>query len=622
MNQQANLYSKESIKARMLNNAALLWGIKNPQALDPFVKLLIDAFSTEIFKVGNEVSNIKTRILEKLARLLTPTPYTLPQPAHAIANACSVEPISLLKKNTEFFNKKQLASASKELPDAQVQLAFTPIDTVKLFNAKMTAIVTGNWIFSIDKELNKFPVQKSKTGPLPYGSMWIAIEFTDDAIAKLEELPLCFLSSDYEHLEWIYSLLPFAQIQVGEHKLSITAGLKYETLEQKEGFEEIFNEYSTEKKIQDNIKNIYKQYFITLSNFPKNLIDYTSTFPEVLRAHFDTAITNNHFTEKYIWLELKFPPQYSFEVLENFKVNINCFPIINRKWKQNECKFDIAGNNIPLTTTLGEHFLLVDEVMDGAGRKFTEIPYSHAASLNKGLYTIRVGGMERFDERNAIDLIDHVLELTRDEVASYSTLGRDNVVTALQVMVTQMKYLERKSRLASGFIKQVPTYVIVEPYEQKEYMYSSYWVTHCTLANNLRSGTILHDARNTALQSGNITLLTKTVGGEQQQTGMDAIQAYRYALTTRDRIVTIEDIKNFCKLELRSLLKDIEIKKGTAISEKPKEGFIRTIDIIITAHDYTTFTESYWQSRGKALIQQIEARSVDGISYRIFFKQE
>jgi hypothetical protein len=376
------------------------------------------------------------------------------------------------------------------------------------------------------------------------------------------------------------------------------------------------------KKIQDNIKNIYKQYFITLSNFPANLHEYTTAFPEVLRTSFDTTSTNNYFDKKYLWLEIKFPPQYTFEVLENFKVSINSFPVINRKWKQNECKFDIAGNNIPLTATLGEHFLLVDEVMDGMGRKYNEIPYSHLASLHKGLYSIRMGGMERFDERNAVDLIDYVLELTRDEIAAYSTLDRDNVVTALQEMVTQMKYLERKSKLANGFIRQVPTYIIVEPYEQKEYMYASYWVTHCTLANNLRSGTILHDARNTALQNGNISLLTKTSGGEEQQTGMDAIQAYRYALTSRDRIVTIEDIKNFCKVELRNLLKDIQVKKGTAISERPKEGFIRTIDIIITTYDYTAFPESYWQSRGKALIQQIEARSVDGISYRIFFKNE
>jgi hypothetical protein len=34
------------------------------------------------------------------------------------------------------------------------------------------------------------------------------------------------------------------------------------------------------------------------------------------------------------------------------------------------------GNNIPLVTDEGEHFLYVDEVQDGDGRKYTEIPFT------------------------------------------------------------------------------------------------------------------------------------------------------------------------------------------------------------------------------------------------------
>jgi len=48
-------YAKEAIKSRILKNATTLWGVSNPHALDPFVTLLIDAFSTEIFKVNNDI---------------------------------------------------------------------------------------------------------------------------------------------------------------------------------------------------------------------------------------------------------------------------------------------------------------------------------------------------------------------------------------------------------------------------------------------------------------------------------------------------------------------------------------------------------------------------------------
>lgn len=62
MHLDQNIYSKETIKARMLQNATKLWGVKSIQSLDPFVKLLIDAFSTEVFKANNEIQNVNRKI--------------------------------------------------------------------------------------------------------------------------------------------------------------------------------------------------------------------------------------------------------------------------------------------------------------------------------------------------------------------------------------------------------------------------------------------------------------------------------------------------------------------------------------------------------------------------------
>jgi len=87
MKKIVNNHAKEVIKARILHQATKLWGVHNPNALDPLVSLLIDAFSTEIFKVNNDIENIKVNILEKIARVLTPSIYTYPRPAHAIARS-------------------------------------------------------------------------------------------------------------------------------------------------------------------------------------------------------------------------------------------------------------------------------------------------------------------------------------------------------------------------------------------------------------------------------------------------------------------------------------------------------------------------------------------------------
>ena len=102
MNNFSQNYSKEAIQARLLQNATKLWGVKNIQSLDPFVKLLIDAFSTEVFKANNEIHSSNGRVLEKLARMLTPSRYAHPTPAHAVAFSRPDQDREVLMSHTEF----------------------------------------------------------------------------------------------------------------------------------------------------------------------------------------------------------------------------------------------------------------------------------------------------------------------------------------------------------------------------------------------------------------------------------------------------------------------------------------------------------------------------------------
>ena len=68
----ANLFTKESIKARMFKQAATLYDIRNIDGIDPLIRLLIEALSGEIFKLSGDVHAIESRLLEKVASALTP----------------------------------------------------------------------------------------------------------------------------------------------------------------------------------------------------------------------------------------------------------------------------------------------------------------------------------------------------------------------------------------------------------------------------------------------------------------------------------------------------------------------------------------------------------------------
>ncbi|MEC3876239.1 type VI secretion system baseplate subunit TssF [Chryseobacterium salviniae] len=613
MNLDQNIYSKESVKARMLQNATKVWGLKSPQSLDPFVKLLIDAFSTEIFKANNEIQTVNARILEKLAKLLTPSIYTHPVPAHAIAFTQPYESSEILLEHTEFFFRKHMTSTIKSESDKQINIPFTPVGNVRINKVQTAVMFVGNTCYSIDERLNKIPIARFQGKPEDYRKVTIGIDVSQYSQETFPKYLSIYCSNPaFEHLDFTYKLLPYITVTSNGNPLFIREGLTYYKNTEAEGYEQIFHEQSIRNKIIEDVKSIYHHKFIEVSGISNSLFTEPGQLPENLRyVDYKEEITKHIQDKPYLWLTFEFPPQFSAEILDNFSFVLNAFPIYNRGWKKTEYSLDIMGNNIPLVTDEGEHFLYVDEVQDGDGRRYTEIPFTPNDNLKKGLYTVRKGGMERFTNRNAVDMIANVLELTRDEIAAFSLLNRDNVKGLLSEMSDKMKSMIQKVNNAKRSIKQELNYVIMEPVEKTDHTYASFWITHCTLANHMRPGTELSNQ----LKSQVLILLSESIGGAEEQKGTDSIQAYKYALTTRDKIISLEDVKNYCRMVLKDELKEVRVKRGTMISNKPKEGFIRTVEVEIVPNNYSFYGRLYWENMSNILRNQIILKAIDGIEY-------
>jgi len=620
MNLDQNIYSKESVKARMLQNATKVWGLKSPQSLDPFVKLLIDAFSTEVFKANNEIQTVNARILEKLAKLLTPSIYTHPVPAHAIAFTQPYEASEILLEHTEFFFRKHMTSTIKSESDKQINIPFTPVGNVRINKVQTAVMFVGNTCYSIDERLNKIPIARFQGRPEDYRKVTIGIDVSNYSQETFPKQVSIYCSNPaFEHLDFTYKLLPYITVTSNGNPLFIKEGLTYYKNTQADGYEQIFHEQSIRNKIIEDVKSIYHHKFIEVSGISSSLFSEPGELPENLSfVDYKEEITKHIQGKRYLWLTFEFPPQFSAEILDNFSFVLNAFPIYNRGWKKTEYSLDIMGNNIPLVTDEGEHFLYVDEVQDGDGRRYTEIPFTPNDNLKKGLYTVRKGGMERFTNRNAVDMIANVLELTRDEIAAFSLLNRDNVKGLLSEMSDKMKSMIQKVNNAKRSIKQELNYVIMEPVEKTDHTYASFWVTHCTLANHMRPGTELSNQ----LKSHVLVLLSESIGGAEEQKGTDSIQAYKYALTTRDKIISLEDVKNYCRMVLKDELKEVRVKRGTMISNKPKEGFIRTVEVEIIPNNYSFYGRLYWENMANILRNQIILKAIDGIEYVVKITNE
>jgi hypothetical protein len=100
-------------------------GIEKPAVFGSFCKIIDRRIQYRSFKANNEIQTVNARILEKLAKLLTPSIYTHPIPAHAVA---FTQPYSseVLLEHTEFFFRKQMTSTVKSESDKQLNIPLHP----------------------------------------------------------------------------------------------------------------------------------------------------------------------------------------------------------------------------------------------------------------------------------------------------------------------------------------------------------------------------------------------------------------------------------------------------------------------------------------------------------------
>lgn len=610
-----NQFTKEAIKARMMQHAANLWGVKNPVSLDPFVRLLIEAFSTEIYRAANETQNIEGRILDKIARMLTPNLLTMPRAAHAIMQAQPVEASLSMHPLTHFTVPKRVSKTfGGNMRSEEVQISFTPIDHTHLVKGRLAYIANSYQLFSIDHSGFKQPLFRTSTA-LPWATCIIGLEL-DNEVENLKDVSLYFDFPGYENTAWLYQLLPLCKVKYNGNDIEVKAGRAYVAAEEEQELhEEIFRDYDLMYKTTQDIKQHYQHKFITLGDC--SLENRKPAYPDMLLQSFPTEQLASKIKNNIVWLEITFPPNYSYEILANSYVAINAFPALNRSLINNTYSYKGLNNILPLRTELHERFMTVQWVSDGVGRQFTEIPSNEAVQHRKGYYSIRHGGVERFDQRSAQDMVNYLLELTRDEVAAFSSLDQTFIRSSLEGLSKQLKQIQNKSEQIDKFIKQAPSYLIVEPYNPEDNIQVKYWVTHGEEANYIRTGTEFRCQNSPDIAGQGIILLSETTGGREQLQAGERLEACRYAFGSHDRLVTQEDIRNFCKAELGKKIKEVTFIKGLAVSPHPKQGYIRTLDIHLVPHRYSDFSKAEWDHIAHSLFIKIQNLSPDGNNFRI-----
>lgn len=620
LSDQRSYFSKEAIRQRLFLHMMQMWGVQDLNHLDSFVRMLIDTLANEVYKISNEFMGSEVRVLERLADLLTPDLLTIPHPAHAIVQAYPAEPVVELRPDQSFLYQQKYASQLLGELDSLQDLFFSAVESIKLIDGRVAYLASGSQLYSIHPQLGKRLVaQTLPLHKLSPNTLWIGLEL-NPAIESLDRVNFFFdWPGDVDH-QSLFQLLSLSDWYVNGHAVPTAIGPAYEETNRRvvDGPAQLMSEYEINYQLETDIRQTYQSRFIHIEQITTDrLTALKLPYPSAFVGAFGPKNLEPLGAGSLLWLQVVLPARFDEAILEKVSVELNAFPVLNRKTNRMLYRTMANYNLLPLRTGPFETLLLVRSVMDSKERIFTPFPFHKADHISEGGYTVRRGGVERFDVRNAREQLTFLLELLRDESVAFAVYGQDSVRLLLTQLQDQIEQLERKIQTTDTPPIALNQYVLFKPFDEGDTMQVDFWTTNCEMANRIPAGVRLQAYSAGSLQNDSIRLLTTTTGGRNRPAALHRVQTYRYALMTHQRIVTLEDIRSFFHHELGPLLDSVTIRKGVATGSTLKEGLMRTVDITIYPAKDCTLTQAEWSIVQEGLRQKLIQRSGQVTPYRL-----
>lgn len=606
-------YIDEDLKGRMLRHIAALWGVKNTEALDPLVRLMIEALAGELQKTYHDIHSFEKKILEKIAVLMTPGLMSAPYGAHGIAHAQPVDSKLTIYQTTHFFYRKKMGK------DTHAELFFTPVDNVSLFDGDIKYIVTGNKVFTTDENMQKSLVIDGRGSYGQNNTIWLGIKFNQD-VKSMNRLRFYFDFRNTQNKQPLLSLLQISQWEINGKKLDITKGILYEAEETQSAVNALFSDYDPMFLLEKEVKHMYQEQFVTLLDKEDQLS--TNKLKRLYPFEFESSFSPNDLNklaDELVWVKITTPSPIEEKMLFDLFACINAFPIINRKYKNAVHRFKGVTNIIPVKAELFEYFLSVKTLKDSKDREYKQIPFSYQEMSEIGTYSIRKSGTERIDSRTAKEYLNYLVELIRDESVAFSSFGQDAVGGLLKEMDKLLAQVEQRIKQSKDSQTDSDHYITIEFKDKEESIFLEYWITNSDLANKINTGARLNLYQGSEIKRDSVSMLTTTMGGKKPLDSSRHMDAYKYSMLTHNRLITIEDIKAFCLYELGDKISEVEIRKAITKSDNPKEGLVRCIEVILKKRQEIgkNVTAEEWNYVLKETKIKMEMRSAVNLNYKL-----
>jgi hypothetical protein len=615
-----NPLSKNQIKDRMLKRAAKKWGYNDVElenVFDPIVNLLFDVCAKELEKISNEIFSSRRRMTERLVDILTPTASAKATPARGVLRAYPVENETSLHDYHQFFYQKKQVNPYNPVESIIKNFHFGSTIPVKLNRNKLSYVILPNGAHQVVKDQFKEIISnKDYLKKTPHGTIWIALKHEGEGI--IEDLMFYFYLKNIEDRSKFFHFLPRAKWYLNEQLLSIAEGYNCDDPNQNTVYDLKQHDIYHIQKIEEHTNDFYRKNFITIKD--KITIDKDSyNFPKEFESLFSVKDLEKIKIDKdLIWLRLEFPNVIGPDILSNIFCSNNCFPVINKKLNETQGNIKELLDIYPLKLN-DDYFLELFSVMNDRNKEFDVIS-NNAEPEDENYAYLRFGGVARFDERNAAEEINYLIDLIRDEAAAFSRLGQDftdNNLKEINQIIARFK--SKMSQIGMQNLNNPYLVLNTKKTKEKGTLFIKYWTTNGEEANKISTFSKLNVFKGADFEKDSITLLSATQGGRDELTNSEKIYAYRENLISNQRVVTRQDIIILCKNHFGDAIETIEVKNGIQTGLDSNIGYTPTIDICLTRSDNEMYNEEEWNFLSEDLKLMIEKRALNIVPFRILY---
>ncbi|MFB9056260.1 hypothetical protein ACFFU9_05835 [Mariniflexile ostreae] len=578
----------------MLKHSMALWGIKEVAEIDPLIDLLIDVFAFEKAKLHHEIKASDTQLLHRLSRILMSNKWSSPMPSHGLMHIYpNEEPCALTTESQFYLNTSQYGKENSSI-------YFTPLVASPLHRACIRYKLYNTDIGLADLDNSDTKPFLGTENKIEDNHLWLGIAIEQDTLNKLDSLAITFLSEDVG----LYPLLNTMSIH-GENGIHINHQktiFKPDELDETHYFNEIITYYT----------DCFYTLTLVHDAHVKKSID--ELFPYAKKG-----VDGMDYEEKLFWVKIKLPEVFTKQKIKGLNAFLNVVPVVNRRRLYKQHNFKKNGRIVSLPSENDNFFLNIKSLQDDIGNYLKNI-LSHYNTNTNGTYSLYFGDLEKFDTRSAKVLVNKVSQAIREEGNAFAAMNPEKLNTYLTELVKQLDVLEQK---AVEKIKEIDTiersFLLTYPYPNATNYEIEYWTTNADLANGFNEEHIFNQYATNQFDMKKTRLLTKTVGGKIRKGEREQIDSLRYGLLTKERIVSVADVKSYIHQQIGNRILTIDVKPGAQISKDKKKGIIRTTDIIITLN--SMFLSKLDLERLSFYLEnELTSKSISNIPYQVIIQ--